>query len=279
MSRNPGEQNAAHVQSVDRALSLLDILAREDREMGLTEIARALSWPKTTVHGLITTLRDRQYVDQSPTTGRYRLGVRLFELGNVVARSWSIRTIARPSMQDLNNRLGEMIQLATESGGEVLYIEKLDSSHMMRIISDIGARLPMHCTGLGKVLLAHKKPSEIKWIIAKHGLRMLTARTITDREALERELIRIRQQGYAVDDREIMDSLRCIAAPLFDREGKVEYAISVSGLASSLQGERFENVRDELLRAAESISYMMGYRKPNDFFSPGVTEQHERKKA
>lgn len=261
MNDNAGERNTSHVQSVERALMLLDFLAQENREMSLTEIAKAMSWPKTTVHGLIATLRDRHYVDQSPATGRYRLGVRLFELGNLVARSWDIRAIARPAMQDLNSRLGEMVQLATEDSGEVLYLEKLDSTHMMRIVSETGARLPMHCTGLGKVLLAYKKPSEVKWILMKHEMRMMTVRTITDRETLEKELTKIRQQGYAIDDREIMDSLRCVAAPIYDREGNVEYAISISGLASNLQGERFDLIREELIRSADSISYMMGYRK------------------
>jgi len=264
MSSDVSERNTAHVLSVDRALLLLDILAREDREMGLMEIAKTLSWPKTTVHGLIATLRDRQYVDQSPVTGRYRLGVKLFELGNIVARNWDIRAVARPAMQQLNCRLGEMVQLATESGGEVLYIEKLDSSHMMRIVSEIGARLPMHCTGLGKVLLAFKEHSKIKWIIAKHGLRKMTANTITERDVLDRELAKIRQQGFAIDDREIMDSLRCVAAPIHDSKGNVDYAISISALADNLYGKRLDIALEELIQTAQSISYMMGYRKPND---------------
>ena len=256
------ERNTSHVHSVARALMLLDLLARENREMSLTEIANAMNWPKSTVHGLIATMRDYSYVDQSPASGCYRLGVRLFELGNIVARGWDIRALALPAMQNLNSQLGEMVQLATEDKGEVLYLEKLDSTHMMRIVSEIGARLPMHCTGLGKVLLAYKKPAEIKWILSKHGMPPMTSRTITDREALERELIKVRRQGYAVDDREIMDSLRCVAAPVYDRDGRVKYAISISGLANNLQGERLEMVRDELLLTAHSLSYAMGYRKP-----------------
>jgi len=122
----------------------------------------------------------------------------------------------------------------------------------------------MHCTGLGKVLLAYKNPPEIKWIIANHGLRKMTTRTITDRVALDRELAKIRKQGYAIDNGEIMDNLRCIAAPIFNSEGKVEFAISVSALACSFRGKRFEKVRDELILTAESISYMMGYRQPHD---------------
>ena len=262
MGTNMEERNTSHVQSAARALMLLDLLARENREMSLTEIANAMNWPKSTVHGLIATMRDHSYVDQSLVSGCYRLGVRLFELGNIVARSWDIRTLALPAMQNLNNKLGEMVQLATEDKGEVLYLEKLDSTHMMRIVSEIGARLPMHCTGLGKALLAYKKPAEIKWILSRHGMPPMTPRTITDRDVLERELIGIRRQGYAVDDRESMDSLRCVAAPVYDRYGNVKYAISVSGLANNLQGERLETARDELLLITDSISYAMGYRKP-----------------
>lgn len=229
MSVNHEKGITSHVQSVARSLMLLELLARENREMSLTEIANEMTWPKTTVHGLITTLRDYHYADQSPASGRYRLGVRLFELGNIVARSWDVRTVAKPAMQNLNNQLGEMIQLATEDNGEVLYLEKLDSTHMMRIVSEIGARLPMHCTGLGKVLLAYKTPSEVRWIVSKHGMRPMTARTITNLEALEEELLKVKKQGYAIDDREVMDGLRCVAAPIYDRNGDVRFAISYRG--------------------------------------------------
>lgn len=262
MSVNHEKGITSHVQSVARSLMLLELLARENREMSLTEIANEMTWPKTTVHGLITTLRDYHYADQSPASGRYRLGVRLFELGNIVARSWDVRTVAKPAMQNLNNQLGEMIQLATEDNGEVLYLEKLDSTHMMRIVSEIGARLPMHCTGLGKVLLAYKTPSEVRWIVSKHGMRPMTARTITNLEALEEELLKVKKQGYAIDDREVMDGLRCVAAPIYDRNGDVRFAISVSGFANSLQDERLDIIRAALIRTADGISYAMGYRKP-----------------
>ncbi|MCL2004470.1 MAG: helix-turn-helix domain-containing protein [Oscillospiraceae bacterium] len=254
-----GLPKKSHVQSVARSLMLLELLARENREMPLTDISRAMGWPKSTVHGLINTLKDYHYVEQSPDSGCYKLGVRLFELGNIVARSWDIKAVALPAMQILNGSLGELVQLATEDRGEVLYLEKLDSTHMMRIVSEIGARLPMHCTGLGKVLLAYKTPSEIKWILSKHGMPRMTKRTITDRELLERELIRIRRQGYAVDDREIMDSLRCVAAPIFDRGGNVKYAISISGLANNFHGLHLDKARDEIISTAASISKALGY--------------------
>lgn len=247
-----------------RAIRLLNLIASEKREMSLTEISKRLDWPKSTVHGLLSTLRDFQFVDQSPVTGHYNLGIRLFELGSQVAGTWDVRTLALPSMQALNDRLGEMVQLATEDNGEVLYLEKIDSTHMMRIVSEVGSRLPMHCSGLGKVLLAHKKPSEVKWILQQHGMRAMTQRTITDPKQLDLELEKVRRQGFAVDDREIMDGLRCVAAPIYDREGRVRYAISISGFANNMQGTKLDQALEYLKKAAADISYEMGYRPESD---------------
>lgn len=252
----------AHVQSVDRALVLIEILARENRELSLTEIAHLAGRPKSTVYGLLATLGVHQYVEQSPVTGHYRLGIRLFELGNIVARSWNIREIALPVMQQLNSRLNEMVQLATDDKGEVLYLEKVDSTHIMRIVSDIGTRLPMHCSGLGKVLLAAKTPAEVRWILNKKGMLRMTSHTITNLADMNRELEQVRQQGYAIDDREIMDSLRCVAAPIYNRNGQVQFALSVSGFSSTMVGAHFENCIQCLVQAADKISHGMGYRTP-----------------
>ena len=139
------EFNKAHVQSLARALHLLDTLANVEREISLTEISELLDWPKSTVHGILSTLRDYRFIDQSAINGRYRLGIRLFELGQKAARNWGIREIALPTMQKLNAQCGEMVQLATEDAGEVLYLDKIDSTHIIRIVSEIGIRLPMHC--------------------------------------------------------------------------------------------------------------------------------------
>lgn len=260
MSEDLDRLKQAHVQSVGRALEIIELLARENREMSLTEIAQAMGWPKSTVHGLLATLRTYEYMDQNSQNGCYRLGVRLFELGNVVGRSWNVRAMAVPAMQQLSNTLGEMVQLATEDKGEVLYLEKVDSLRMMRIVSEIGARLPMHCSGLGKVLLAYKKPAEVSWILSKKGLPPMTRRTITDPAKLARELEKIREQGYGVDDQEIMEGLRCVAAPIRDWDGTVRYALSVSGFVGSMQGEHLEDAVRELLAASRKISQDMGYR-------------------
>ena len=256
---NHKSENPSHVQSVTRALTLLDILAKKNREMSLTEVAEASGWAKSTVHGLLSTLRDYHMADQSPDSGNYHLGIRLFEYGNQIARSWSIRSVSLPAMELLNQELGEMVQLATGDNGDVLYIEKLESTHLLRIVSEIGARLPMHCSSLGKVLLAYKMPSEVKWILSKKGMARWTTHTITDMHTLEKELETIRAQGYSTDDGEIMEGLRCIAAPIFDKDGRVRYAMSVSGIAGSFRGERTDHIVKSLLRAADTISRAMGY--------------------
>lgn len=259
---NPSQRKkkTSHVQSVERALLLVDVLASEKREMSLTEISRRVGWPKSTVHGLLSTLRDYQYIDQSPITGHYQLGVRLFELGTLVARNWDVRSAAKPIMLQLNNTLGETVQLATEDNGEVLYLEKVDSTHLMRIVSEVGIRLPMHCSGLGKVLLAHKTNAEVKWILSQKGMPALTAKTITSLAKLDKELADIRRNGYGFDNGEVMDGLRCVAAPIWDGNSRVRYALSVSGLYNNMQGDKMKKCIDLVQKAARNVSYAIGYR-------------------
>ena len=251
----------SHVQSVGRALLLIELLAYENREMSLTEISNTLGWPKSTVHGMISTLRDYHYIDQSSLTGGYKLGIHLFELGNAVKRSWDISKVAKEYLVRLNAKLDEMVQLAVESNGEVLYLDKLDSKRMMRIVSDVGIRLPMHCSGLGKVLLAYKPEAEVKRIINQKGMKSMTSHTIVTLPDLQKELEKIREKGYGIDDQEIMEGLRCVAAPIFNSNSQVLYAVSVSGLYYNMRGPHLEDVIIEVKKAAQDISYDMGYRE------------------
>lgn len=259
-------KKSSHVQSVERALQLLEALGKANREMSLTELSQTMGWPKSTAHGLLSTLRDYGYVEQSAETGRYRLGVRLFELGTRVAQNWDVRAAAKPAMLRLNAKLGETVQLAAEDNGEVLYLEKIDSTHLMRIVSEVGVRLPMHCSGIGKVLLAYKTTAEVKWIVSQKGLPALTTKTITSLPRLERELAEIRQKGYGFDNGEIMEGLRCVAAPIRDANNRVRYALSVSGLYSNMQGERLQKMVQMVLEATRTISHNMGYRDVESVF-------------
>lgn len=252
-----------HVKSVARAFTLVEAMTKIGREVSITELSRFLGWPKSTVHGILSTLRDYRYVEQSPDSGFYRLGVRFFEVGNMVARSWDIQAVAPPHMHRLNAWLGEMIQLAKEDDGQVLYLYKVDSQRVMRSIAEIGDRLPMYCTGLGKVLLAYKSPAEAKSILKRWGMVQMTGQTITTLPEMEQELYKIRQQGFAMDDREMIEGLRCAAAPVWDREGNVRYAVSVSGMYSNMQETHLKEVLQGVLQCARDISREMGYMEPS----------------
>ncbi|MDN5345233.1 MAG: IclR family transcriptional regulator, regulon repressor [Clostridia bacterium] len=251
---------SSQIRSVAKALTIIDVLARNQRDMSLAEIAREMKLPKSTLHGLLSTLRDFGYIEQSLFDGRYRLGVHLFEIGNVVANNWDVRRVAAPYIQKLVDDLGETIHLVILDKGEVLYIDKRESHQSLRIVSQVGMRLPAHCTGVGKVLLAYLHPSEVKRIIATRGLARYTRHTITDQRQLEAELEKIRARGYAVDNEEIMDSLRCVAAPIRDHSGKVCAGISVSGPVARLEGERFRQAVELVTRTAAEISGGLGYR-------------------
>lgn len=240
---------------------LIDLLAKEKREMQFTEIAKALDWPKSTVHGLLASLQDCQYIEQCRLSGRYKLGVRLFELGNIVARGWDIRTAAMPHLQRLGKELEETVHLATDVDGEVLYIEKLDYAQGFHVITEIGVRLPMHCSGLGKVLLAYKSILEVKRIIELRGLNVMTVNTITNADRLLRELEYVRARGYAIDNCEIMEGLFCIAAPVKSRDGEIKYAVSVSSLVRNITDSRLEMIIRQIMLTAGEISYSMGYRE------------------
>jgi DNA-binding IclR family transcriptional regulator len=250
------------IRSVAKALGIVDLLALRQRSMALGEIADEMDLPKSTAHGLISTMQDFGYLDQSPFDGRYRLGVRFFEIGSVVASNWDVRKAAAPFIQQLVNNMEETVHLVVLDKGEVLYIDKRESNHSIRIVSQVGTRLPAHCTGVGKVMLAFLEPSEVEYIIKKKGLTRYTQKTITDPNILKAELDKIRLQGYAVDNEEIMASLRCVAAPIMNHEGTACAAISISGTTSRLKGDRLKQAVDEIIKTAADISKELGYR-PN----------------
>lgn len=249
------------VQSVSRAMELLNLIAEKKKPLSLAELAEAMDWPKSTVHGLISTLRDYDYVSQSEIDGKYYLGIRLFELGNLLQSSWDVHSAARPVMVKLNARFNENVHLAAEEKGEVLYLEKIDSNHLFQIVSKVGRRLPMHCTGVGKVLLAYRPFSEVRRILQNHPMQAYTGKTITTLKAMERELKDIREKGYACDNGEVMEGLWCVAAPIYDNNGDVRFALSVSGFYENMNNQS-EAIKKELLMACNTISTEIGYR-PN----------------
>jgi len=248
------EKNKGHIQSVGKALMILDLLGANHKEMSLGEITKKLGFSKPTAHSLLSTLRTFGYVKHFSSDGSYWLGVRLFELGSCVLDGWDFRKAAIPFIEELMQELQETVQLAVLDGGEVLYVEKRESHQSLRVVSDIGKRLPVHCTGLGKCLLAFSSPGEIQKIILVKGLPRYTSNTITDPDLLNKELEKIKSQGYAIDNEEIMEGLRCVAAPIMNIKGEVVAAISISGPVGRLKDEQIEFAKRHVVETAQQIS-------------------------
>ncbi|MDA8235662.1 MAG: IclR family transcriptional regulator [Clostridia bacterium] len=250
----------SQIRSVAKALMILDYLASCQEEVPLTKIAGKFGIAKSTVHGLLATLRDFGYIDQSPFTGNYKLGVRLFEIGSIVAASWDVRSVAAPYIERLVGQIGETVHLVVLDKGEVLYIDKRESNQSIRIVSAQGMRLPAHCTGVGKALLAYLPANEFKRIVKTKGLPRYTKNTITDPQVLEKELELIRGRGYAFDIEEIMDGLSCVAAPIFDHSSRACAAISVSGPVARFKEDKFKEITSTVCQTAMEISQALGYR-------------------
>jgi DNA-binding IclR family transcriptional regulator len=252
------DRGLAGAQVVDRVVDILETLARLGPELGVSDVARALDLKKATAHRLLATLLRRGLVAQDPITRRYRLGMKLWELG-VLATShvdWADRV--KPHLQQLTSATGETTHLAVLNDGQVLYVDKVESNRSLRMPSQVGRRLPVHCTGVGKALVAYLPPEVFPGIVARHGLASFTANTITDPVLLQGELELVRVRGYAVDQEEIEEGLVCIAAPIRDHTSHVVAAVSVAGPSSRLRPETIETTAREVVETAARISVALG---------------------
>jgi DNA-binding IclR family transcriptional regulator len=250
------------IQSVERALDILESFDHFKQEFGVTELSKHLRLHKSTVHGIMTTLTHRGYLDQNLKTGGYRLGLKLFELGEIVQEGIDLKTISEPFLEQLLEKFGETVHLVIMDHWEVVYIDKRESRQSMRIVSQVGKRLPAHCSGVGKSMLAWQAPEELDEFLRLKGLPRLTAKTITDEHQFREELARIRQQGYAVDNEEITEGLRCVAAPIFNHSGEVAGAMSIAGPTVRMTEDRIQQIIDNVVRTAGAISTKMGHKSP-----------------
>lgn len=248
------------IQSIERAADVFELFLASQQELSLKEISEKLGLSKSTIHGIIKTLEYRGYLQQNPDDLKYRLGLKLFELGNKVSNQFDIGKIARPIMKELVETLMETVHLVVFERGEVIYIEKLDGPRSLRIYSQIGKRAPIHCTGVGKSILAFQAEEEIDRILANEILEPFTDYTMTDKPAIKNQLETIREQGYAIDDEEIELGLKCVAAPIFNHQGRVIAAISCASPKVRLTDEKLAEVIKEIKQAAFLISTNMGFK-------------------
>jgi DNA-binding IclR family transcriptional regulator len=244
-------------RTIKKAMQVLDLFSLERPEWGVSEAARTLQLPKSSTSELMSSLTNQRLLSRT-AKGRYRLGWRLFELSQTLLDTTAFRIEARKVMEELVRTWGETVHLAVLDGVQAVYVEKLQPTPAVKImVSRAGARLPAHCSGVGKVLLAHCEREYTAELLEDQGLPALTSNTITDLDALADELERVRERGYAYDVEEILVGLCCVAAPIYDSKGEV-----ISAVSFSVPAYRFHPRRDEytaaILDAARHISESAG---------------------
>lgn len=256
----------AGAQVVDRVVDILETFTRLGPELGVSEISRALDLKKATAHRLLASLRRRGLVAQDPSSRRYRLGIKLWELGTMATNHVEWIERVKPFLEQLTQRTGETAHLAVLSDGQVLYVEKVESAHSLRMPSQVGRRLPVHCTGVGKALIAFLPDEVLDGLIGRRGLQRFTPNTIIDPKRLHAELALTRKRGYSVDNEEIEEGLVCVGAPIRDHTAHVAAAISIAGPSSRLRIERVPGHAHDVVEAANAMSALLGC--PPDLLRP-----------
>jgi DNA-binding IclR family transcriptional regulator len=249
------------LQSVDRALAILQLLAEgSSAGLSLTEISRRLELNQSTCHHLLSTLRARRFVSQAPETRCYHLGIKAVEVGQAACQQVDLVRVALPKMEELMCAAEENVNLVVLDTDNVIYVAQVPCERMVRMFTRIGERAPLHCTGVGKVLLAGLPQDRRSDLIARLDLPRFTAATICQRDLLEQELEQVKAQGYAMDEGEREEDVTCIAAPIRDYSRDVIAAVSISAPSSRMDKTRQQEVLPELLATAARISRDLGYR-------------------
>ncbi|WP_435335829.1 IclR family transcriptional regulator [Haloarchaeobius sp. TZWWS8] len=244
------DRTSGSIRSDETLFSIVEVLEALG-EAGVTEIADRVDVSKSTVHGHLSSLRQNGYVVADD--GRYRLSLRFLQLGEHVRTQTGIYDLARPHVDDLARETNELANLAVEEEGRGVYLYRTQGDQTVQFSTDAGDVHQLHCSATGKSMLAHLPEDRVDQILDRHGLQAHTDQTITDRDVLREELRDVRERGVAFDDEEYGEGLRCVGAPIRGADGTVLGAISVSGPATRMSGERYREELPDLLRRAANL--------------------------
>jgi len=252
------------VPAVTRALDILELFLDCDGSLSAPEITRRLQLPRTTVHELVTTLTARNYLVQpADQPGRYRLGVRGYQLGSRYAEQLDLAAEGQQVARSVAETCDETVHVAILEGRDVIYIAKVDSTHAVRMVSAAGRRLPAHCTSVGKMLLASLPEEELESRLAgAEPLAAMTPNSITSPEALRAELAETRGRGVALEQQESNPDVSCVAAPVRDSAGRVVAALSISVPMIRWSEERQSELEGLAVKGAADLSGRLGHRRP-----------------
>lgn len=249
--------------AVDRALAILEAIANREG-MTNSQISRKLEIPKSSASYILRTLERRGYLRRERSSGKYRIGLHVLSLGRGVLRGLDVREAALPILRQLVERSHLTAHLAILDQGEMVYIDKVEAPGFIKMDTWVGRRMAVHSTGVGKALVAFLPEGDLDKLIKQHALKRQTAKTITVRSKFLRELERVRAQGYAVDDEENSVGARCVAAPLFDGQGKVQASIGVTGTTGQVHKADLPKIAELVKEAARKISQQFDYRPAPD---------------
>lgn len=246
------------IKSVVRTLKIIEYLSQND-ECSVKEVAEFIEENKTTAHRFLASIKHEGFIVQNSKNKKYKLSLKVFDIGNRVADKLDLRTIAGPVIKELSNKLSETINLGILNQGDIVHIDKAISYNGTALLdTPIGGREPAHCAALGKSILAFLPKFEIDNYIEKYGLIMKTKKTIIDPEQFHCELTKIRSQGYSFDNEEAIMGIVCVAAPIFDNRMNPIAAVSVTLLANEENHIKLEGYKDSIIIAANKISNELG---------------------
>jgi DNA-binding IclR family transcriptional regulator len=256
--RDPIQQGTYKVQALDRAFAVLDLLGESDTPLGLAQVASSLQLHKSTAHRFLMVLERHRMVERT-AGGKFRLGLRLFDLGNRAIDQYDLRDRAQPHLRRLVTETEETAHLCILEGTHVIYIDKIEPARSVRMITRIGASNPVYCTSVGKAILAFLPEERVTDILRRTRFERFTHRTIATVEALRVEIEKTRRRGYAVDDEELEEGLRCIAVPVLDAQRLPVAAVSISGPSFRVTAQKLPEIANHLLQCVRGISADMGF--------------------
>jgi DNA-binding IclR family transcriptional regulator len=242
------------VPALERGLAVLELIAKSKSGLTFSQLARSLNYPASSIHCLLLTFLRQGYLHRSETTGRYMCGLKLVRIANMALDGITLREKASPLLRDLCQRTGLTAHLAVRERNEAMVIAKVASVAGQHVATWIGKRIDVHCTSLGKCLVAYLPESEVDELIRTHGLLRHNENTISSPKKLKQELERTRVRGYAIDDQEEEIGMCCIGAPVFDASGTVIGAVSVSGTTLQIDLENCRPLVDAVIEAAAAIA-------------------------
>lgn len=244
--------NDIKVKSLYKALKVLECFTTDNPELGITEISEQLGLYKSNVYYIVDTFVKMGYIEQNPENGKYKLGIKLLEIGHVISSNISFRKAIVPYMQELADTTNEMVYLAIPREEEVLYLDSACPKNQIFTKPMLGAKAPLYCTGIGKAMLAFL-PDEVVNVVVAKGFVKYTDHTITDRESLSRELSEIRNRGYSIDQMEHQFGIKCVGMPIRDKKRRVIAGLSISGPSLRFDDEKIKEHAVRLFHVVTAV--------------------------